>query len=130
MASSVSYVVLDFFDQFKTFFEQLNDCKEHDYEWCIDELMTEIIRYIEDKNTINAGLAALAQDIVHYQGFFGSDTNVLVPAISELAKAMYWEFDSYGLYDRDGFLQYSLSKTTNDYKSPIMGLRSLVNEGN
>lgn len=115
-------VILDFTCELNDFYNQLKLCKEHDYEWCIDELLKELTRYLEDAKTASDGLQALRTDVVLYKDYFGSD-EAIEPAVSQLAKALLWQFQALGAYSIYGELLYELSNHWPDINSPVLLLK-------
>lgn len=115
-------LIFDFASELSDFYNQLRLCKEHDYEWCIDELLKELTRYLEDAKTASDGLEALRTDVALYKDYFGSD-EAIEPAVSQLAKALLWHFQTLGLYSHHGELMYRLSNYWPDTNSPVLTLR-------
>lgn len=118
--SLVSQVWLDCSSHFHDFFTRLSQANDHDYEWCIDDLLIEVLKYIDHAPTAHTGIEMLGKDIALYREFFGTDTSVMAPAICWLAQTLWWELTSLGLYDALGCLRYEIGRDWPDNHTVVL----------
>lgn len=117
-----SALVLDIEPQIRYFHEET--AKMRDYEWCIDEILREILHYIEDRTRAEYGLVALREDILLY---FGVDAHILAPAATCLGEEIYRQLSYLGAYTTDGWLPYEFGTDWVDHYNPVLVRRTALN---
>jgi len=121
-------ILLDFSSHFHHFFGRLSHIIDHDYGWCIDELLMAILDYIDYAPTIDDGIKALYQDVCLYKEYYGGSPEITAPAICWLASTMAWEFSSMGLYDAMGTLHYKIGRDWPDPTTVVLEANNQLNK--
>ena len=99
--------------------EEFYNCvdKIPDYEWYIDEMLTEVLGYINDTAYIEVGIESLGEFISEH---LGSDGIEIAQSAKSLAMGLYQYFWAHGMYLSTGELPYEFSKVWVDRFCPVM----------
>ena len=112
-------IVLNIAEDLEKFYHETE--KMSDFEYSVDEIFEEIIRYITDDFRVVDGLIAFGEDIKRCHAIENGfeDGNILAKAGMKLGMALYLHLKHLGLYSNVGLLAYGLDGWL-DHRTPIL----------
>lgn len=118
-------LILDVVDEMRDFNEAISHLRVCEFE--LDEIMSEVILFISDKEFIDTGIEDLAKQFRLIHGRHNdegdvdlvADGDIMADAVANLAHSLVWRFKELDMYLVDGNLPYA-------YKESLLGENSFV----